>query len=171
MSEHHAMVAEAFYLTPTFWVAVAFITFIALMFKPLMNAIAGALDSRSAHIAGELAEARHLREEAEAALMLYRSKQQESIAEAKALITRAKEDADRIRASAVADMKAALDKRMKLSLERIAQAEQQALTDVRHHMVDIALAAARALVEDQVQAGAGEDLVRRAAEDLGRKLH
>ncbi len=90
------MTQEVFYLSPEFWVAVSFVAFVALVSKPLAGAIAKALDARSAQIAGELAEAHRLREEAQALLLAYQKKQRESLAEAEAMLAQTREDAKRM---------------------------------------------------------------------------
>jgi F-type H+-transporting ATPase subunit b len=162
---------EAFYLDPRFWVAVAFAVFVLLAFKPLGRALTRMLDARSAQIASELAEARRLREEAQATLQMYRQKQQESLQEAENLLARAKEDAARMGLEAEAELKTAMDKRMKLATDRIAQSEAKALQDVQNHVVDIAIAAARTLIQEHLGRSGGKDLIKQAANELERKLH
>jgi F-type H+-transporting ATPase subunit b len=165
------MTEEAFYAEPVFWVAVSFAIFALLVCRPLLRFIAKALDSRSAQIAGELAEARRLREEAEATLAVYQKKQQESLAEAKAMLAKTEEDAARMASAAEVELRAVLDKRIKLSMEKIAQAETKALQDVQNHVVDIAIAAARALIQEHLTRGGNEDIIKQAAVELERKLH
>lgn len=162
---------EPFYLVPTFWVAVAFVVFVVAAFKPVGKAFLRVLDARSLEIATELAEARRLREEAQAALELYRTKLQESLKEAEAMLAQAKKDAGHLADQAEADLKAALDKRMKLASDRIAQSETQALKDVQNHVVDIAIAAARTLIAEHLGRAGGKELIQQAAAELERKLH
>ena len=50
-----------FLTSPETWVALAFITFVVLAWKPASKAIVGALDDRGARIQKELAEAARLR--------------------------------------------------------------------------------------------------------------
>jgi len=159
------------YLDPHFWVAVSFAVFVLLVFKPLGRAFTKVLDERSAQIAADLAEARRLREEAEATLQVYRKKQQESLHEAEALLAKARQDAATMAAQAEAELKAALDKRIKLAGDRIAQAEATALRDVQNHVVDLAIAAARSLIQEHLGRSGEKELIRQAAAELERKLH
>jgi len=165
------MIEEAFYLTPTFWVAVSFGVFVLLIFRPIGRFLGKTLDARSAQIASDLAEARRLREEALAMLDMYRKKQQESLKEAEELLAHAKQDAERMAELAESELKSMLDKRMKLASERIAQSETRALQDVREHVVDIAIAAARTLIREHLERSGGKELIRQAATELERKLH
>lgn len=162
---------EAFYQDPKFWTAAAFFLFVALASKPIGRALAKMLDTRSAQIASELAEAKKLREEAQATLNLYRQKQQESLKEAENLLTKAKEDAIRMSAQAEVELKAAMDKRMKLAADRIAQSEAKALADVQNNVVDMAIAAARSLIQKHLEREGGKELIKQAASELERKLH
>ena len=53
---------------PTFWVAVAFVVFVVLVFKPIKGALIGGLDAKIAEIRREVEEAEKLREEAQSLL-------------------------------------------------------------------------------------------------------
>jgi F-type H+-transporting ATPase subunit b len=156
---------------PRFWVAVAFFIFIGLSYKKAAAFVTRKLDERSAKIKSELDEARRLREEAQAVLDQYRSKQSEYLKEAEALLDGARRDADVLRAQAEKDLQAAMDSRMKQAMDRIAQEEGKAVADVRNHVVDIALAAARALIVDHVSTLSQDELVRLALTDIERKIH
>jgi len=163
---------EALYLTPQFWVSVSFAVFLLMVFRPVGRFLAKSLDTRSAQIAEELALAQRLREEAHATLAVYQKKQDESLQEAKLILAQTQEDAAHIAEQAEIDLKAALEKRMKLVMEKIAQAEVKALQDVQNHVVDIAIAAARTLIQEHLLRGGGnEELIKQAAQELERKLH
>jgi hypothetical protein len=71
---------------PTFWVAVAFVIFVAAAFKKVRDGLNSALDGRAARIKAQLDEARQLREEAQAALAEYQRKVRDAAAEAKAIV-------------------------------------------------------------------------------------
>ncbi len=165
------MIEEAFYLSPPFWVAVSFVVFALLVFRPVGRILASVLDKRSLQIAAELAQAQRLREEAQETLALYQQKQRESLQEAERILSDTREDAQRLARQAEADLKLAIEKRSKLAMEHITQAEARALQDVQQHVVDIAIAAARTIMQDYLARGGNSELVQQAATDLGRKLH
>lgn len=156
---------------PAFWVAVAFAALVALGYKKIARLVTGALDERSAKIKAELDRARQLREEAEQVLAEYKRKQAEYLGEAESMLAKARQDADALTAQAGRDLKAALDLRTKQALEKIALEEAKAVQEVRDHVVDIALAAARNIIVEQVSALPQDELVKLAMTDIERKIH
>ena len=156
---------------PQFWVTLAFAVLVALSFKKVAALIADVLDSRGAKIQAELDAAKALRAEAEAVLAAYKEKQAHFAKEAEAILTKARADANHISTHAEAELKAALDARTKHALEKIAQEETSAIIDVRNHVADIALAAARSIIVDQVSSLSQEELVKLAVADIDRKIH
>src|SRR5262244_1790945 len=156
---------------PETWVAAAFIIFIAFAAKPIGRAIAGGLDARAAKIKAQLDEARALRDEAERLLAEHQRKQIAAVKEAEGILARAREEAERVRREAAANLEAALGRREKMAMDKIAQAEAQAVADVRNHAVDIAMAAAAKLLKEGIDAGKGDELIDSAIRELDRKLH
>ena len=156
---------------PRFWVAVAFFTFVILSYKKIAMLLLKALDDRSAKIKQELDQARSLREEAEGMLAEYKEKQAHYLKEAESILNDAKRDADAMRAHGETELKTALEERMKHALDRIAQEEANALNEVRNHVVDIAIAAARALIAEHVSTLSQDELVKLALTDIERKIH
>jgi len=156
---------------PEAWVAAAFIIFVALTAKPIGRAIAGALDSRAAKIRNQLDEARALRDEAEKLLAEHQRKQIAAVKEVEAILARAREEAERLRRESNASLDAALARREKMTMDKIAQAEAQAVADVRNQAVDIAMAAAAKLLKQGIDAGKGDELIDAAIKELDRKLH
>jgi F-type H+-transporting ATPase subunit b len=153
-----------------FWEAVAFLIAAWLVWKKAGGAITGALDQRAAKIRDELDEARRLREEAQATLANYQRKQRDALKEAEAIIGHAKADAERLGAQAARDLEAAIERRQRLAEEKIAQAEQKAVAEVRVAAVDVAVGAARrVLAEDMGQRGG--QLIDNAIENLPQHLH
>lgn len=162
---------EAFFENPASWVALAFVIFMAAVFRPASRMLTRSLDERGMKIENELNEARRLREEAERVLNAYQQKQRDSLREAEAILAHARDEAARFNSEKKAELQQALDKRMKLGLEKIAQAEAKALEDVQTHVVDIAISAARSIIQDHMSKDAAEDLFKTALEGIERKLH
>ena len=156
---------------PRFWTAVAFFLMIALLYKKVFTFTARALDDRSAKIKSELDQARRLREEAEQVLAQYKQKQAEYLKESEAILHKARQDAAAMTAQAEKELKNALDARTKHALDKISQEEDKAIQDVRNHVVDIALAAARAIIIDHVSTLSQDELVKLAMVDIERKVH
>lgn len=156
---------------PEFWLAIAFAAFIILLAKPLGGKIGAALDTRSKLIEREIEEAAKLRDEAQTLLANYQRKSRDALKEAEGIIANAEAEARRIREDAAAELEASLKRREQLAMEKIAQAEARAVEDVRNAAVDVALAATRKLIEQNLDADKSKALVEDAIKDLPKRLH
>lgn len=132
--------------SPEFWVAVAFVIFVAAAFRPMSRQIVTALDGRGARIRAEIDEAQTLREEAQKLLADSKRKYRDAIKESEEILAHAKVEAERLREQAQQDMDAALRRREQSAMDKIAQAEANALRDVRNQAVEVALAATASLI-------------------------
>ncbi|GIK96206.1 MAG: ATP synthase subunit b 1 [Alphaproteobacteria bacterium] len=157
--------------SPEFWVAVAFVLFVVLAGKPLYRAIAGQLDARAMRIKAQLDEAQRLRDEAQQLLSEYQRKQRDAVREAEEILAHAKDEAARLKSEAASNLEATLKRREKMALDKIAQAEAQALKEVRHEAVDIAIAAAERILAKSVDEQRQAALVDQAIGELDSKLH
>lgn len=155
----------------TFWVLVAFVTFVVLVWNTAKKAIIGALDARAERIRQEIEQAQSLREEAQAMLAQFQRKQRDALKEAEAIIAAAREEADRIRRTATDELESSLKRREAQAMEKIAQAETQALQQVRDLAVDLAAAATEKLLTETMDNARRAKLVDEAIKDLGSKLH
>lgn len=156
---------------PTFWVAVAFFVFAGLMIWKARKPILDGLDARAERIRAELDEAQRLREEAQKTLAEYKRKQRDAAKEAEDLLASAKHEAELLRRQAAEDLKQTLARREKAAIDKIAQAEAQAVQEVRAQAVDIAIAATAKLLSENVDPTRDQSIVDQAIKDLGRKLH
>ena len=155
---------------PTFWVAVAFVVFVVLVFKPIKAALIGGLDAKIAEIRQEVEEAEKLREEAQSMLANYQRQQRQAIQDAEAIVARAKEEAERHRAEADEAMKDLVRRQEEQAREKIAQAEATAIQEVRLMSVELAMAAAEKLLADRLAGDEGSRLIDNSIEDIPRKL-
>ena len=155
---------------PEVWVLLAVVVFVIGVWKPASRVILGGLDTRAARIRGELETARRLRDEAQEALAGYQKQQRDAAAEAEAIITHAKAEAERIAAQAARNLEETLERRQRLAKERIAQEEAKALSEIRAVTVDVAIAAARQVIVAELDEGRGAALIDTAIADLPRQL-
>jgi F-type H+-transporting ATPase subunit b len=156
---------------PGFWVAVAFFLFFAIAGKALWGRISAMLDKRAADIARTLADAARLREEALKAKQEAERTLSRAASEGAEILKQAREEAERMQARAAASLETAVALREQQALDRIAQTEVAASKQVRDTAVDLALAATRALLRDQVGSGRSAALVDEAIAELPRRLH
>jgi F-type H+-transporting ATPase subunit b len=156
---------------PEFYVLVAVAIFFVVVWKPMRRAIVGALDSRAERIRQELDAARNLRDEAQQALAAYQRQHQQGAAEAQAIISHAKEEAERIAAQSLRDLEANLTRRQQLAQERIAQEEAKAIAQIRAVAVDVAISASRQVIAASLDARRGAALIDDAIAALPHQLH
>jgi F-type H+-transporting ATPase subunit b len=156
---------------PEFWILVAFVIFVAGIFKPARQRILAALDARAERIKADLDEAQRLREEAQGTLAAYQRKQRQAVKEADEILTHAQEEAELFRDRAAEDLEAALSRREKMAVDRIAQAEADAVQEVRKIAAEVAVAATRELVSERLDKAKADALIKDAAKELPKKLH
>ena len=129
------------------WVALGFLLFICLLvYLGAHRRITNSLDARQARIKSELDEAKKLRDEAQALLAEFERKGREAEKEAEAIIASAKTEAERLAVEAKARMEEFVARRTKMAETKIAQAEAQALADVKSAAADAAVAAAERIL-------------------------
>jgi F-type H+-transporting ATPase subunit b len=162
----HEIIAD-----PEFWVAIAFVIAVAGLVYKSGPMITGALDARAAKIKTELDEAQRLREDAQRTLADYQRKQRDALKEAEQIVAQARSEAERAAEQAARDLAAALERRQRLALEKIALAESRATTEVRNAAVDVAIAAVRRILAETLDAERKRKLIDDAIAELPQRLH
>jgi F-type H+-transporting ATPase subunit b len=155
-----------------FWVAVAFVLFIGVLgYFRVHKLLLKSIDDRRERIKAEFDEARRLKAEAEALLATYRRKQQEAEHEAQAIVAGARTEAERLAAEAEAKIEEFVVRRTKMAENKIAQAEAQALADVRSAAAEVAVAAAKTILTRTVKDKVADNLLAKGIEDFKGKLN
>jgi len=154
----------------TFWVAVAFLLFIALLvyFAVPRKAIS-ALDKRAENIQKELSEARRLREEAQSILADYQRKQRDAEKEGQDIIAQAEREAQAYADESRKAFQDMLDRRMKMADEKIARAESQAVAEVRSRAVDASIEAAEAIISEKLDDSKARELISQSVAQLKKQ--
>jgi F-type H+-transporting ATPase subunit b len=154
------------------WVALAFLLFLGLLaYLGVHRKLTETLDQRQARIKGELDEARRLRQEAQTLLAEFERKGREAEGEAAAIIAGAKTEAERLAAEAKTRMEDFVARRTKMAEAKIAQAEAQALADVRSAAADAAVAAAEKILAAAAKGKVAENLLAQGIEDVRKKFN
>ena len=155
-----------------FWVAVAFVLFVLGLVKVGAHRSAlGLLDDRSAKIQAEFDEARRLREEAQALLAEYEKRKHEAEEEAKALISSAEAEGERMLAEARDKVEEYVTRRTKMAENKIAQAEAQAVSEVRSAATEASVAASEKILAGSVKGDVADKLISQGIRDLQAKLN
>lgn len=155
-----------------FWVAVAFVIFVAVLgYVRAHKRVVESIDVRRDRIRAELEEAARLKAEAQALLVQYQRQLQEAEREAQAIVESAKSEADRLAAEVEAKMQDFFARRTKMAESKIAQAEAQALADVRSAAAEAAAAAAETILSRTVKGKVADALVAKGIAEINEKLN
>jgi F-type H+-transporting ATPase subunit b len=155
----------------SFWALVGLILFLVLItYLKVPGMITGALDKRAERISTELEEARKLREEAQAVLAEYQRKQRAAEEEAETIVAQAKDSAEAMAQDAKQQLEDWIARRTKMAEDKIAQAEAQALQEVRGISADVAIAAAEKLLTGKMTAGEADKAVSSSIDEIKARL-
>jgi F-type H+-transporting ATPase subunit b len=155
----------------TIWATIALVIFIGIaLYAGIHKTVAKTLDDRIKKIETDLAEAEQLRKEAKALLDDYARRREEAETEAQSIVDAAREEAFRLTAEAKDSLEAMVARREKAVTDKIAQAEAQAVAEVRARSADLAVEAARVVLTRQM-ATKGDALVEQSIKDVAAKLN
>lgn len=154
------------------WVALAFLVFLGLMgFVGVPKMLTKSLDERGARIKAELDEARKLRDEAGAVLAEYKRKRDAAEGEAQEIVAGARAEAERLAVEAKAKIEDFVARRTQMAETKIAQAEAQALADVRGAAAEAAVAAAEKILSEETKGKLAAELIAKGIDDVRKKLN
>jgi F-type H+-transporting ATPase subunit b len=156
----------------TFWAFVALVLFLGVVvYFKVPGMISKALDARATKIRHDLDEARRLREEAQALLAEFQQKRKEAEKEAAEIVTAAKREAEMLLGEAHKKTEDYVTRRTAIAEQKIAQAERDAIAEVRGSAVDIAIEAARKVLGDKVDAATAGQLFKSSIDAVKTKLN
>ncbi|MGE0155341.1 MAG: ATP F0F1 synthase subunit B, partial [Reyranellaceae bacterium] len=98
-------------------------------------------------------------------------KQREAMKDAQAIVEMAKAEAERLRTRGEAELQASLALRERQAMDRINQAEKQAIAEVRNMAVDVAMEAARKVLRQQIDPAKAGELVDEAIAQLPQRMN
>lgn len=153
------------------WATISLAIFIGIMvYFGVPKLITKMLDDRIKKIEDELAQAEALRAEAKALLAEYEARRENAEKEAEDIVASAREEAFRLTAEAKDSLAALVTRRTRAVEDKIAQAEAQAVAEVRARSAEVAVEAARVLLQQQM-AEKGDALVDQAIRDVAARLN
>ena len=154
------------------WVAVAFVIFLGVLaYYQVHKSVLRSLDQRRDRIKSELDEARRLKEEAQALLASYRQKKEQVEHEAQAILAGAQAEAERLAKETASRMEELIGRRTQMAETKIAQAEAQAVADVRAAAADAGVAAAAHILSHTVKDDVAENLINEGVAAVKTKLN
>lgn len=156
----------------TFWALIALIIFLGIVFyMKVPGMLTKNLDERADKIRDDLEEARRLREEAQELLAEYQRKRKEAEQEASDIIAAAERDAELMAKEAEEKTADFVARRTAMAEQKIAQAQAQAVADVRASAVEIAVAAAGKIVEGKVSGATADKLIKDSIAEVKARLN
>jgi F-type H+-transporting ATPase subunit b len=158
--------------TPDFWVAVAFVLFFVILSGGRgLRRLASALDARTAASAPNSTKRANCGKKPKRLLAEYKKKRSEAEKEAAAIVAAAKSEAERDdRPRRSKRTEEFVVRRTKLAETKIAQAEAQALADVRAAAAETAVRAAERVLTETVKGKTADDLIANAIKDVKTRL-
>jgi F-type H+-transporting ATPase subunit b len=145
--------------------------FVLIAYLKVPGMLSKSLDERAQNIQDELAEAKRLREEAQHLLAEYQRKRKEAEAEAAGIVAAAEREAAALTADAKQKTDEFLARRTALSDQHNKQAEVDAMKAVRSAAVDLAIAAAEAVIGKQADGKVQSELFGQAVGEVKTRLN
>lgn len=156
----------------TFWAMIALFIFLGVVvYLKVPGMLTKSLDERAVKIRAELDEARRLREEAQGLLSEYQSRRRQAESEAAGIVAAAQREAEGMVAEARQKSQDYVARRTALAEGKIAQAEREAVAEVRATAVDVAVEAARKILADRGGAEADAAMFQKAVGEVKAKMH
>ena len=158
------------YFDETAWVAVAFIIFIALIWKKASNAIVSILDNRSLLIHNELNEAKSLKEEALEELRKSLQTQKQVSEEAENIIRDAKETAKKIQEEAYSKSSDLIKRKEEQAEQKIIALETDAIKNIKKITGNVIIESSKIYIEDNIDKKENVNLITKSSNEIKSSL-
>ncbi len=122
-------------LNEKFWLAIAFLSFLALMLKYIWPLLAKAIDSKSKKIAEEILSAKELKEKAEKLLNDAEKFYQESLSFSQKLTKDAEVEAQKLAKESKEILENELRKKTQAALDRIKLEEERTIREIKLRII------------------------------------
>ena len=155
----------------TFWTGVSFVLFVLLIVWKARGKVAEVVNGRIERIRGEVEQAERLKDEANAQLADIKRKQREAQEQAEQIVENARNEAKTMKREADKRFKESMARREQAAMDKIAQAEANAVREVQGQAADLALAAARSVLADRMAGDGGAKAMDDAIKETAGKLH
>ena len=162
---------ESLLQNTTFWTAVSFAGFVILLVWKGRPAIRGAIYGRIDRNRADIEQAEQLKDEANEQLAEAQKAQRDAKNQAEKIIENAKKEAKALKKEAEENLANQIKRREQQAEDKIAQAEASALREVRGKAVDLAIAAAGAVITDQMKGKAGTTVMDNAIQSVSTRLN
>ena len=155
---------------PQFWVAVAFVAFIAAIFNPVRKILTTNLDSQIKDIKDKIDEAENLKNETQVTLSEVKKRQNDVQAEIADIHKEAEKKVKQLEEIAESKLKDQIAKRQVLAEAKIDQLTRDANNMIQSHISSTAIAATISILEQKLNNHEQQKLIDKSIEDLGSAL-
>lgn len=158
-----------FFSQPASWTLVAFTIFVVIaIYLKAPSIVAKLLDEQIERVKKELSDAIDLKEEANSLLAEYQRKKEAAEQEAIEIISSAKERAKTYESSALIKSEEIIKRQEAQSIEKINQAEIQAMSRIRKTIIDQSIDSAEKLVSEKISTEKSDQILSDSLKDLDK---
>ena len=158
------------YFDETAWVAIAFVIFIALIWKKASKAITSILDDRSLLIESELNEAKYLKEEALEELRKSLQTQKQASEEAENIIHDAKETAKKIQEEAYTKSSDLIKRKEEQAKQKIIALESDAIKNIKKITGNVVIESSKLYIKSNIDKKENVNLITKSSNQIKSSL-
>ena len=155
---------------PQFWVAVAFVAFIAAIFNPVRKILTSSLDAQIKDIRNKIDEAENLKNETQTTLSEIKKRQNDVQIEIQDIHKDAEKKVNQLEVNAEAKLKDQVAKRQILAEAKIDQLTRDANNLIQSHISSTAIAATISILQQKLDTQEQQKLIDKSIEELGSAL-
>ena len=155
---------------PQFWVAVAFVAFIAAIFNPVRKILTSSLDAQIKDIRNKIDEAENLKNETQKTLSEIKKRQNDVQIEIQDIHKDAEKKVKQLEVNAEAKLKDQVAKRQILAEAKIDQLTRDANNLIQSHISSTAIAATISILQQKLDNQEQQKLIDKSIEELGSAL-
>ena len=155
---------------PQFWVAVAFVVFIAAIFNPVRKILTSSLDAQIKDIRNKIDEAENLKNETQTTLSEIKKRQNDVQIEIQDIHKDAEKKVKQLEVNAEAKLKDQVAKRQILAEAKIDQLTRDANNLIQSHISSTAIAATISILQQKLDNQEQQKLIDKSIEELGSAL-
>ena len=155
---------------PQFWVAVAFVAFIAAVFNPVRKILTTSLDAQIKDIKDKIEEAENLKNETQVSLSEIKQRQNDVQSEIQIIIKEAESKVKQIEQLAEDKLKEQIVKRQVLAEAKIDQLTRDANNLIQTHITSSAIEATISILQHKLNTEEQQKLINTSIQELGSAL-
>ncbi len=155
---------------PQFWVAVAFVAFIAAIFNPVRKILTTSLDAQIKNIRNKIEEAENLKDETQITLSEIKQRQNDIKSEIKTIHEEAENKVKQIEQSSEAKLKDQIKKRQVLAEAKINQLTRDANNLIQSQITSTAIEATISIIKDKLNTEEQQKLIDTSIQELDSTL-